>query len=104
MQLKSNVPKSYTITKTYSKTLTPCGNFTTICISFYLNILSILILWGQYANVSTNQCPGNGTLNHTLITWPLASEQTLLFAIPQCVGILLTFFIIQVTCPFDVWK
>ncbi len=29
---------------------------------------------------------------HTLITWPLASEQTLSYAPPQWVGILLTFF------------
>ncbi len=30
---------------------------------------------------------------HTLITWPLASKQTLSYATPQCVGILLTFYI-----------
>ncbi len=41
---------------------------------------------------------------HTLITWPLASEQTLSYATPQCVGILSTFFIIQVPWPVDVWK
>ncbi len=41
---------------------------------------------------------------HTLITWPIASEQILSYATPQCVGILLTVYIIQVTWPFDVWK
>ncbi len=41
---------------------------------------------------------------HILITWPLASEQAVSYATPQCVGILLTFFIIQDMWPFDVWK
>ncbi len=41
---------------------------------------------------------------HSLIMWPLASEHTLSYATSQCVGILLTFFMIQVTWPFDVWK
>ncbi len=33
---------------------------------------------------------------HTLITEPLASEWTLSYATPQCMGILLSFYIIQV--------
>ncbi len=41
---------------------------------------------------------------HTLIMWPLASERTLSYATPQCVGILLTFFIIQVMWSFAEWK
>ncbi len=44
------------------------------------------------------------TFIHTLITWPLASEKSFSYATQQCVGILLIFFIIQVTWPFDVWK
>ncbi len=39
---------------------------------------------------------------HILITWPLASEWTLSYATPQCIGIRLTFYIIQVTWPCDV--
>ncbi len=39
-----------------------------------------------------------------LVMWPLASERTLSYTTPQCVGILLTFFINQVMWPFDVWK
>ncbi len=34
----------------------------------------------------------------------LASKWTLSYATAQCVRILLNFYIIQVTCPFDVWK
>ncbi len=41
---------------------------------------------------------------HTLIMWPLASERTLSYATPQCIGMLLTVYIFQVTWPFDVWK
>ncbi len=44
------------------------------------------------------------TITHTLITWPLASEWTLLYATPQYVGILLILYVIQVMWPFDVWK
>ncbi len=35
-----------------------------------------------------------GSITDTLITWPIASKRTLSFGTPQCVGILLTFFII----------
>ncbi len=41
---------------------------------------------------------------HILIMWSLAIEWTLSYATPQYVGMLLTFHIIQVTWPFDVWK
>ncbi len=37
------------------------------------------------------------SFDHTLTTRPRTSEQTLSYATPQCVGILLTFFINQVT-------
>ncbi len=40
----------------------------------------------------------------TWIMWPLISEWTLWYATPQCVGMLLTFYIIQVMWRFDVWK
>ncbi len=42
-----------------------------------------------------------------VITWPLAIEQTLSYAAPQCVRMLYVgvfFYIFQVTWPFDAWK
>ncbi len=41
---------------------------------------------------------------HSLITAPLASQWTLSYATPQCGAMLLSFCIIQVMWPFDVWK
>ncbi len=40
-------------------------------------------------------------MGHTLIKWSLARKWTLSYATPQCVGMLLAFYIIQVKWPFD---